>query len=88
MAESATIALAAQLLGHLQGHQKTLLSDNQQLVNFLNGSNLSNPPDWIIKPYTQITATLLLGTNLVVRRIGRTHNQMADSQALSALQNN
>ena len=79
MAESAAIALAAQLLNHLQGHQKTLLSDNQQLVNFLNGSNFSDPPDWKIKPYIQITASLLSRTNLVVRTIGRTHNQMADS---------
>jgi len=92
MAESAAaMALAAVLLKQLQSHQATLLLDNQQVVHFLNGPNLSNPPDWRIKPYTQITATLLSETDSVVRRIKRTQNQMADSlakQALCALQTN
>jgi len=91
MAESAAMAWAAALLNQLQSHQATIFSDNQQVVHFLNGPNLSNPPDWRIKPYIQITVALLSGTNSVVRRIKRTQNQMADSlarQTLCALQTN
>ena len=61
------------------------------MVHFLNSPNLSNPPDCRIKPYTQITATLLSETDSVVRRIKKTQNQMADSlakQALCALHTN
>jgi hypothetical protein len=59
MAESVAMASIARLLNHLQFRQATILSDNQQLAYFLNGSNLSNLPDWRIKPYTQIIANLL-----------------------------
>jgi hypothetical protein len=56
MAEAAAMALAATLLESLQLYlqQGTILSDNQQLVNFLNDSDLAHPPDWRIKPYTQM----------------------------------
>jgi ribonuclease HI len=50
MAESAALALAANLLNQIQCRRYTIFSDNQQLVQFLNKSNLSNPPDWRVKP--------------------------------------
>jgi ribonuclease HI len=86
MAESAALALAANLLNQLQCRNTIILSDNQQLVHFLNGANLSNPPDWRIKSFTQIAANLLSATTSQVRRIKRNQNQMADSLAKQALQ--
>ena len=91
MTESAALVFAASLLNQLQCSPTTILSDNQQLVHFLNGSNLSNPPDWRINQYTQVTTNLLTGSNLAVRKIKRNQNRMADSlarQALYALQSN
>jgi len=52
MAESPAMMVAAMLLQKLNLQEATLLSDNQQLVHFLNRADLSNPPDWRIKPYT------------------------------------
>jgi hypothetical protein len=73
MAETAALALAAALSKHLEHHSAHLLSDIQQLVHFPNGAELSNPPDWRIKPYTQFISP-------TVR-----FNQMADLLARQAL---
>jgi len=43
MAESTALSLAAVLLKTLELQDATLLFDNQQLVHFLNGADLSNP---------------------------------------------
>jgi len=86
MAESAALALATDLLNQIQCTRYTIFSDNQQLVYFLNKSNLSNPPDWRIKPYSQSAANLLAIYSTQVRRIKRTQNQMADSLARQAFQ--
>jgi hypothetical protein len=56
---SAMMMLATVLLKSLELQDATLLFDNQQLVHFLNGADLSNPPDWRIKPYTQRISSLL-----------------------------
>jgi hypothetical protein len=71
MAEAAAMALAATLLESLQLHLQhaTILSDNQQLVNFLNGSDLAHPPDWRIKPYTQLINTSVHNTATSICRI-------------------
>jgi hypothetical protein len=53
MAEAAALALGAQLLKALRVHKPFFLSDSQQLVNFFNGADHSNPPHWDIKPLTQ-----------------------------------
>ena len=45
MAEAAALALAAAVTAHLQIQRINFLSDNQELVNFFNSSDLSNPPD-------------------------------------------
>jgi hypothetical protein len=52
MAEAAALALATQVTENLQLSDISFLSDNQQLVRFMNGSDLSNPPDWRMKPFT------------------------------------
>jgi ribonuclease HI len=85
MAESTALALAANLLQTLELPNANLLSDSQQLVHFLNGTDLSNPPDWRIKPYTQLISSVISHSNIPVRKINRTHNQMADSLARQAL---
>jgi hypothetical protein len=43
MAESAAMMLAIVLLQSLEVQNVTLLSDNQELVHFLNEDDLSNP---------------------------------------------
>jgi len=63
MVETVALALAIVLLKKLELQDATLLSDNQQLVHFLNGADLSNPPVWRIKPYTQIISSLLADTS-------------------------
>ena len=45
MAEAAALALAATVAKHLDLHQVSFLSDNQQLVNFLNNANPDDLPD-------------------------------------------
>jgi len=85
MAESAAMLLATVLLHSLDLQDSTLLSHNQQLVHFLNGADHSNPPDWTIKPYTQIIYSLLAATTSSIRKIRRSQNQMADLLARQAL---
>jgi len=53
MAEGAAHALATTVTKCLDIQQVSFLSDNQQLVNFLNDPNRDDPPDWRIKYYTQ-----------------------------------
>lgn len=53
MAEAAALDLAAKMVSLLNIQWPSYLTDNQQLVTFFNGSDLSTPPDWAIKPFTQ-----------------------------------
>ena len=53
MAEAAALALAATVTEQLNLQHTTFLSDNQELVLFLNASDCSNPLDWRIKHLTQ-----------------------------------
>jgi ribonuclease HI len=85
MAEAAALALAAEVVSALQIHQVTVLSDNKQLVQFMNGPDLAHPPDWRIKPLTQLISSKVIGTTTQIRRIKRDQNQMADSLARQAL---
>lgn len=55
-AEAATLALAAIVSDKLNFGNTTFLSDCQQLVDFLNITDQSHPPDWRITYYTQIFA--------------------------------
>jgi hypothetical protein len=52
MAEAAAMALAAIITHHLKLQPIIFLSDNQQLVHFLNTPDQTNPPKWRIKHYT------------------------------------
>jgi hypothetical protein len=55
-------------------------TDSQLLVDCINGPDPSNPPDWRIKPFTQIIQDSL-NISYTVCKIPRTQNQMADSLA-------
>ena len=46
MAEAAAMALAAAVLDRLQLQHTNFLTDSQDLVNFFNSADHSNPPDW------------------------------------------
>jgi ribonuclease HI len=54
MAEAAALALASVIIDKLNITGVNFLSDSEQLVHFLNKEDLSNPPDWRIKPFTQL----------------------------------
>ena len=84
MAEAAALALAAQISNNLYLHHITILSDNQQLVHFMNGPDLDNPPDWRIKPLTHMADIAIRESSIVVRRLRRSQNQMADLLARQA----
>lgn len=71
MAEEAALTLAATVLEALHMFPSTILSDNQQLVHFLNGSQLDHPSDWRIKPYTQIISSKMNATTMAIRKISR-----------------
>jgi ribonuclease HI len=85
MAEAAALALAALVTHHLQLNNVTFLSDNQQLVHFLNGSDLSIPSDWRMKPFTQIIRNSTHQRSTAILKIGRNQNQTADLLARQAL---
>jgi ribonuclease HI len=86
MAESAALAFAASLCRYMNPEQLHLYSDSQLLVVCLNGPDPSNPPDWRIKPFTQIIQHSL-NTSYKVYKIPRAQNMMADSLARRALHN-
>jgi ribonuclease HI len=84
MAESAALALATCLCRNMNLEHLNLFTDTQLLVECINGPDPSNPPDWRIKPFTQLI-TASLNTSSMVHKIPRTQNQMADSLARHAL---
>lgn len=85
MAEAAALALAAIVTHKLGLHRVTFLSDNQQLVHFLNDQDQSNPPEWRIKYYTQFFGNFSSQRNTRICRIRRGQNQTADTLARQAL---
>jgi hypothetical protein len=62
MVEAAALALAATLLNRMSFHNVHLFSDNQLLVNYINGPDSPSPLDWRIKPYSQIIISTLPST--------------------------
>ena len=74
MAEATTLALGAKILNAMQGPQPFFLSHNQQLVNFLNGKDHSNPPTWEIKPYTQSFVNIISTNGGKIFKIARKLN--------------
>jgi ribonuclease HI len=85
MAEAAAIALAALITDQLGLQQVNFLSDNQQLVNFLNEQDHTNPSDWRMKYYTQIFCNSAATRTAVISKIQRSQNQTADALAKQAL---
>ena len=79
MAEAVALVLAATVTKHLDLHQASFLSDNQQLVNFFNDLNRDDPPDWRIKYYTQTFINLSNVATHRIHRIKRDQNCTADS---------
>jgi hypothetical protein len=69
MEKAAALALAASILNQLHETYVHYLVDNQLLVNFTNGVDLFDPPDWRITPFTQLVRTPLAGISSSVHRI-------------------
>jgi hypothetical protein len=86
MAEAAGLALASVITANLNLTEVNFLSDNEQLVRFLNQQDLSNPPDWRIKPFTQLFANNTTARASKIYKIHRALNTTADSLARQALQ--
>jgi ribonuclease HI len=86
MAEAAGLALASAITANLNLTGVNFLSDSEQLVRFLNQQEHSNPPDWRIKPLTQIFINNATATASKVYKVHRTLNTTADSLARQALQ--
>ncbi|XP_066323836.1 AUGMIN subunit 1-like [Miscanthus floridulus] len=74
MAEAASLAIASLVTHSLNINYCNYLSDCEQLVHFLNMADLSNPPDWRIKPFSQIfsnhstTSFVVASADLSLRR--------------------
>jgi len=77
MAEAASLTLAAQITSLLRLEDVTFLTDSQLMVNFFNGSDLSSPPHWDIKPFTQRFINAAANTNVQVLKIDRSLNVTA-----------
>ena len=61
------------------------LSDCQQLVHFLSSADQANPPDWRIKPFTQIFTTCSAQCQAKIYKINWTLNTTVDSLAKHAI---
>jgi hypothetical protein len=64
MAEAAALALAVNVTHHMNLTNINFLSDCDQLVQFLNAADHSNPPDWRIKYFTHCSPTNQLAGTL------------------------
>jgi hypothetical protein len=84
MAEAAALALAAMVNDRLNFNNTAFLSDCQQLVHFLNTTDQTYPPDWRIKPFTQIFTNCSAYRQAKIFEISRNLNSTADSLARQA----
>jgi ribonuclease HI len=84
MAESAALTLATSLCRQMGLQRISFFTNNQLLVNCINGDYPSNPPNWRIKPYTQTIVASLQDSYKVIK-ISRHHNHMVHSLATRAL---
>ena len=85
MAEAVAIALAAIVTDRLNLQQIHFLSDNQQLVQFLNDVDQGNPPDWRIKHFTQVFTNHTRHGDKRILKVHKSQNQTADNLARQAL---
>jgi hypothetical protein len=84
MVEAASLALASSITRAMNIHNCNFLSDCQQLVQFLNKDDLSNPPDWRIKPFTQVFSNNAAHTSSRIIKINKNLNTTADALARQA----
>jgi ribonuclease HI len=84
MAEAASLALAIKIIHNLNITECNFLSDCQQLVNFINSANHSDPPDWRIKPFTQAYLNLTNTISARLIKINRNNNTTTDALARQA----
>lgn len=85
MAEAAALALATAITAHMHLQHTNFLSDSQQMVDFLNSSDHSNPPNWRIKYLTQLFDNFSCNRSTATFKIQRNQNQTADALARQAL---
>jgi hypothetical protein len=86
MAKAAALALASAITHKLNITGTNFLSDSEQLVHFLNKDDLSNPPDWWMKPFTQLFSNHASSTSANIYKIHRSLNTTAHTLARQALQ--
>jgi hypothetical protein len=78
MAEAASLALASTISSRLN---LAGMSDCQQLGHFINGEDLSNPPDWRIKHLTQLFYNHSSNSSSKLYKVQRRLNTIADTLA-------
>jgi hypothetical protein len=69
MAEAASLALASMITYTLNITGVSFLSDSALLVQFLNKQDHSDPPDWRIKPLTQLYTNNATATTSITYKI-------------------
>jgi len=84
MGEAAALALGASIVQALQIPYCNFLSDSQQLVHFLHQENQQNPPQWRIKPFTQVFTNTATTLQTQLFKINRNQNTTADTLAKQA----
>lgn len=85
MAEAAALTLAAIISKKMNFQQVNILSDNQQMVSFLNTANEATLPYWNIKFLTQEFLNHVPNQPLKVYKIPREMNSVAHNLASKAL---
>jgi len=86
MAEAASLVLASAVGHNLNLSGVNFLLDYEQLVHFLNKNDISNPPDWRIKYYTQTFASFTRSSSSNIFKVHRRLNTMVDALARQAVQ--
>ena len=69
MSEAAGLAIAATITSRLGFQNISFYTDNQLLVNYLNGADHSRPPSWDSKPFTQKFINLNHGKRVQIIKI-------------------
>jgi hypothetical protein len=87
-AEAAALALAAIIADRLDYNNVTFLSNCQRLVQFLSSADLTNPPEWQIKQYTQVYTNSTGTRQARISNISRALNVTADTLARQAFRAN
>jgi hypothetical protein len=86
MVEAVALALASTITARINLTETNFLSDCEQLVHFLNKEDLTNPPEWTIKPLTQMFANHAHSSGAKIYKIHRSLNNTTHSLARQALQ--